>query len=521
MERGAWKSNFGFVLAAVGSAIGLGNIWRFSYLCHKNGGGTFLVPYLIALFTVGIPIMILEFAIGHKMRGSAPKAMHKIHPEWEWLGWWPVFFVMFGINLYYTVVIAWCGLFALFSLAPLLPAVDALPWSAGKDGTEGFFMHDFLGRPRPADLGPGETAGVFDLGGVQWPILLMTVFVWAVLWVICARRVEKGVELACKIFMPILLLLTAILVFWGLFLDGAVAGIIEYLRPKPALLGEAQVWREAFGQIFFTLSLGFGIMIAYASYLPKKVDLVGSAFITSIVNCAYSIFAGFAVFSVLGYMAHVKGAAVGDVVTGGPGLCFVVYPEAISLLPGFNSLFGFLFFVTLFLAGVTSAISIVEAFAVAAIDKFGWKRIGVVTVTCVIGCAGSIIFTTSAGLLLLDIVDHFLNNYGLVLVGLLECLLVVWYYKIDHLHFHLTDANQGSYSKAMDIWWEWSVKFAAPAVLIIILAWSLIDELSKPYEGYPVKALVIVGMGWVLATFLVSGVFSVYTKHRPAELPDE
>jgi len=116
MERGAWRSNLGFLLAAAGSAIGLGNIWRFSYLCHKNGGGTFLVPYVFALLTTGIPILILEFAIGHKMRGSAPYSMHKVHRDWEWLGWWPVIFVMFGINLYYVVVIGWCVAYMVFSL---------------------------------------------------------------------------------------------------------------------------------------------------------------------------------------------------------------------------------------------------------------------------------------------------------------------------------------------------------------------------------------------------------------------
>jgi NSS family neurotransmitter:Na+ symporter len=312
----------------------------------------------------------------------------------------------------------------------------------------------------------------------------------------------------------VLLALTAILVFWGLSLKGAGTGLREYLYPDWSKLGEVQVWREAFGQIFFTLSIGFGIMIAYASYLPRESDLVKDAFITSIVNCAYSLFAGVAVFSVLGYMATKTGAPMADVVKGGPGLCFVVYPEAISLLPGPKSLFGLLFFLTLVLAGVTSAMSIVEAFASAVIDKFGWSRFRIVTVTCVIGILGSIVFTTRAGLFWLDIVDHFLNNYGLVSVGLLECLLIGWYYRIDSLHFHMSDAKQGRYPRLWDVWWEWSIVFVAPTVLAMIIAWSVIDELAAPYGEYPVSSLVMIGMAWVVGTFLVSGAMSVLVRHR-------
>ena len=498
MERGKWGSNLGFLLAAVGSAIGLGNIWRFSYLCYKNGGGTFLVPYVIALLTTGIPLLILEFALGHKMRASAPKSMHSIHRDWEWLGWWPVIFVMFGINLYYVVVIAWCASYMLFSLE------TPFPWAGA---AQAFFDQKYLNL----------SEGVFQIGSVSGHILGMTLLIWLVLWFITVRRVEHGVELACKVFMPVLLVLTAVLVFWGLSLTGAPAGIAQYLKPDWSKLGEVQVWRDAFGQIFFSLSLGFGIMIAYASYLPRHANLVKNAFITALVNCSYSVFAGFAVFSVLGYMAHVNGVGVDEVVEGGPGLCFVVYPEAISKLPAFNRLFGFLFFLTLVLAGLTSAMSIVEAFVAAAVDKFEWRRSRVVTGVCAAGFLGSIVFTTQAGLYWLDIVDHFLNQYGLIVVGLLECLLVGWYYRIDELHTHLSDAKQGTYPKLWDMWWEWSVRFVAPAVLLTIITWSIVEEFAKPYEGYPTRALVLIGFGWILGTFLLSGVFSVFTKHRNRE----
>lgn len=498
-QRGLWKSNLGFLLAAIGSAIGLGNIWRFSYMCHKNGGGTFLIPYFIALICTGIPVMILEFSLGHKMRTSAPHAMYNVHPKWEWLGWWPVVFVMFGINLFYTVVIAWCALYMLYSLK------GAFPWEADP---KLFFNETFLNM----------SDGVFTFGGIQLHIMIMTVVIWGILAFICLRKVDKGVELASKLFMPVLLGLTAILVFWGLTLDGAGMGIKQYLKPDWSKLGEVQIWREAFGQIFFSLSIGFGIMIAYASYLPKRANLVKNAFITSIANCSYSVFAGFAVFSVLGYMAFTKGTTVESVVDAGPGLCFIVYPQAISLLPRMNSLFGFLFFLTLVLAGLTSSMSIVEALASSTIDKFGWSRKKVVLGSCTIGALGSIVFTTGAGMYWLDIAGHYID-YGLIIVGLLECLLIGWYYKIEDLHAHLSSASDSPYPKPWEIFWEWTIMFVVPTVLLFILGWSILDELASPYGGYPPQALVLIGLGSLVGTFMVAGLFSVYTRHRNTITP--
>ena len=495
MERGSWKSNWGFILAAIGSAVGLGNIWRFSYLCHKNGGGTFLVPYVIALLTTGLPLMILEFAIGHKMQGSAPHAMYKVSKKFEWAGWWPVLFVMFGIELYYCVVISWCGLYTIYSFG------DLTPWL---NDSKSFFFNDFLQASK----------GVTEFGSISGKILAMTLFVWILQWVICVRHVGKGIELACKIFMPILLILTTILVIWGLTLDGAKEGVIQYLKPDWSKLLQGSVWRDAFSQIFFTLSIGFGIMIAYASYLPKNTNLVRSAFITSIVNCSYSLFAGFAVFSVLGYMAKEQNLPVDQVVAGGPGLCFIVYPKAIALLPGFNGLFGALFFLTLFIAGITSGISILEAFAAAVIDKFKWERRNVITVTCIVGFMGSIVFTSGAGIYLLDIVDHFLNNYGLVCVGLIECLIIGWYYKLDHLQFHMHDASQGAHPKSWDGWWKLSIMAITPLILLVIIGWSLYEEFTKPYGGFPVHALVLFGAGWVALTLLAAVCFSFLAKYR-------
>lgn len=478
MKREQWKSQFGFLLAAVGSAIGLGNIWRFSYMAYSNGGGAFLIPYIAALFTAGIPLLILEFGIGHERIGSAPLAYAKIGRRWEWLGWWAVIFVMFGIELYYTVVIAWCINFFTYSFN--------LEWGADPNT---YFFKDFLS----VSTAPSE------IGQIRTPIFAALIIVWFTNWFILYRGVQRGVELANKIFMPFLLLLTAILVFWSITLNGAVDGIKAYLTPDFTRLSDPKVWIDAYSQIFFTLSLGFGIMIAYASYLPEKANITKNSILTAVINCGYSLFAGFAVFSVLGFMAVSEGKPIQEVVSKSIGLAFVAYPKAVSMIPGGN-LFGAIFFLCLVVAGLSSSISIGEAFVSALVDKFAFRRKPVVTVISILGFLGSIIFTTQAGLLWLDIVDHFLTHYGLVVVGIFECILVGWFFKLKVLRNHINKIS----SIKLGIWWDALIKYFIPLVLVVILAGDLYSELTKPYEGYSWASLILIGRDWVLLTLVAA-----------------
>ncbi len=478
MKREQWKSQSGFLLAAVGSAIGLGNIWRFSYMAYDNGGGAFLIPYLVALLTAGIPLLILEFGVGHERIGSAPLAYAKIKKNWEWLGWWAVTFVMFGVVLYYIVVIAWCLNFFVLSFN--------LGW--GNDPNS-FFFKDFL----------SVSKGPFEIGQIRAPIFAALAIIWFLNWLICYRGVQRGIELASKIFMPLLFFLTAVLVFWSLTLDGAMEGMRAYLTPDFSKLSSPKVWIDAYSQIFFTLSLGFGIMIAYASYLPEKSNISRNAILTGLINSGYSLFAGVAVFSVLGFMATSYGKPVSEVVSQSIGLAFVAYPKALSLIPGGN-LFGAIFFFCLVVAGLSSSISIIEAFTSAMVDKFGVRRKPFITVVSILGLLGSTVFTTQAGLLWLDIVDHFLTHYGLVLVGILECILVGWLFGSRVLRNHINEIS----SIKLGIWWEMLIKYFIPIVLGIILVGDLCKELSKPYGGYSWTALILIGWDWVLLTLIVA-----------------
>jgi len=488
-KRSLWGSKIGFLLAAIGSAVGLGNIWRFSYMAYENGGGAFLIPYLVALLCAGIPLMILEYALGHREKASPPLAFARVNPLWEPLGWWMPVVAFFGINLFYAAVIGWCINYFVLSFN--------LGWGAD---TGTFFMESFL----QASKSP------FILGGIRWPILGATALAWGICWFICYREVNRGIEKASMIFMPLLVVLTLILVVWSIRLEGAMEAVKEfYLKAdlsKINLFTAAgrKVWVAAFGQIFFTLSLGFGIMITYASYLPKKTDITGNALITCVLNCLYSIIAGFAVFGTIGFMAKAKGVPFNEAIAGGPGLAFVVYPEAINQLPMFNQLFGALFFLVLIVAGISSMISLTEAFSCSICDKFNTSRRKATTIICSIGLLGSVVFTTRAGLWILDIVDHFINNYALIIGGILECVLVGWLLKSQVMRRHVNKSG------GLRLWplWDIAVRVVTPVMLLVILVGALLNEFATPYEDYPVKALLLIGGGILFATRLVSFILS-------------
>lgn len=483
MARAQWNTQLGFLLAAIGSAIGLGNIWRFSYLAYEHGGGAFLIPYFCALFTAGIPLLILEYGIGHERVGSAPLAYFKIGKQWEWLGWWSVIFVMFGIELYYSVIIAWCLNYFTLSFD--------LQWGADPDH---YFFQEFL----HLSTGPG------DIGEIRTPILFSLVLIWLISWLIVYRGVQRGIELANKILMPLLFILTLCLIAWSLQLEGAWQGVKAYITPDFSKLSNPKVWIDAYSQIFFTLSLGFGIMIAYASYLPKKTNITRNALIIALINSSYSLLTGFGVFAVLGFMAHSENKAIADVVTESIGLAFVAYPKAISLMPAGN-LFGAIFFLCLTVAGLSSAVSIMEAFIAAMIDKFDINRRLLVTFTAILGFLGGIAFTTEAGLFWLDIVDHFMTHYGLVLVGILECIVIGWIFQLSKLRRHL---NAISTIQLGPIW-GFLVRVFIPLVLTIIFAGDLYNELQKPYGDYGWTALILIGRDWLLLTLLFAYIISI------------
>lgn len=240
--REQWSGQVGFLLAAIGSAIGLGNIWRFPGVAYQNGGGAFVVPYVVALLCVGTPVLLLDYALGHRFRGGAATVFRRLSRRLEWLGWLQVG-ICFIIMAYYAVIVAWSLRYTLFSVNRA--------W--GSDA--GAFFTRYIGvRDLPDSGAPGFSAQ--PVAGVVIPLLI----VWALGIVTIARGVSDGVEKANRVFLPLLVVMFIALVGRALLLPGATTGLNALFTPDWSALGESRVWIAAFGQIFFSLSVGFGIM---------------------------------------------------------------------------------------------------------------------------------------------------------------------------------------------------------------------------------------------------------------------
>ncbi len=450
-----WSSRWGFLLAAVGSAIGLGNVWRFPNIAYEYGGGGFLIPYIIAMFVTGIPLLILEMGIGKTFRTSAPFAFIKMEKRMGWVGWMMLLFG-FIVMSYYTVIIAWSLFYA--------GASTTLAWGADPTG----FFYDRV---------VGVTDGPGDLGGITMGVLFWLLMVWVCVYLIIIKGIER-VEKVVMITVPLPVILLCILAVRSLTLEGADVGLNYFLTPNMSALVDPNVWLAAFAQIFFTLSLATGVMIAYSSRLPKEADVVNNAHIVSYMDVGFSFFAGIVVFATLGYMAVSTGEDITEVADPGPGLAFIAYPTAISMIGGiWGPIVGVLFFVMLFTLGIDSAFATIEAIVLALKDagyKYGRMALYVVAGSFIF----SVFFATGGGYHWIWIFDHFVNEIGLVTVGILECYIVGHLYSTQKF----IDAVNRTSEFPINRWWVISVKYVTPALLTIILLAKIV---LTAIHGYP------------------------------------
>jgi len=467
-SRGQWKSRVGFILAASGSAIGLGNIVFFSANAYKFGGGAFYLPYLIGLFLIGIPVMALEFGLGAMTGGAFPEAMYRVAgKKGEWAGWWAILNAGL-ITMWYITLLGWVMGMLFGSFGALWEPSVALPAFGMAEGA--------MSNPH---------AFFFNMLSGWWPVLFV-IIIW-VLNVIITRKGAESIEQAARIFVPLMWIFMFVLIVRGLTLPNGFQGVMLLFSPDFSVMKDPEVWRGAFSQIFFTLSLGFGVMTTYASYLPKNSDHTQNAYITSLLNCGFEYMAGLAVFSLLFVFAVVPQAST-------LAMTFFILPQGIGQLPGGNAtvmLFGALFFFLLLIAGLTSSISLVEALTSALRDKFGWTRMKCLAWAAGVGVIGSIVFALpmvvdpglnndgTMGLTFLDIFSHWNFDYGLLLVGLVECVLVGWVMGADKVRAVL---NQNS-KMHIGRWFDVLIKWVIPGVLLGLLLWGGIGEIRNGLYG--------------------------------------
>ena len=491
--REAWTGQLGFILSAIGSAVGLGNIWRFPGVAYENGGGAFLIPYLIALLTAGIPILLLDYAIGHRFRGSAPLAFRRLGgPRGRWLeglGWWQVAICMV-IAVYYTAIIGWALSYFVFSFD--------LRW--GDDPT-GFLVGDYL---QVSDPGLSTTF----VPGVLIPLII----VWLVAILVLAAGVAKGLERVNIVAIPLLAVAFLILVVRALFLDGAADGLNELFTPNWAALADANVWIAAYSQIFFSLSIAFGIMVTYASYRQRRANLSGPGLVVAFGNSSFEILAGIGVFSTLGFFAHQQGIAVSELENlTGVGLAFMTFPAVVSQMPG-GPIFGMLFFGSLAIAGFTSLVSILQVISAAVQEKFGWTpRRAAIIVGGVSAVVSVFLFASTTGLLALDVMDQWSNNLGIVASAIAASVATMWVFRRGpELRFHI---NTLSPFRVGRVWWL-LVSVLGPAVLAYMLVARVITLVTEGYSEMPGWYLGVFGWGTMLFILVVSVVATLLPWRR-------
>lgn len=419
MGREQWSSRAAFIVAAVGSAIGFGNVWRFPSLAFRYGGGAFFVPYVLALLLIGVPLLLLEVAVGQYYQTGDAGAFGRVNKRFRGVGLSSVI-CSFVVTLYYCVLLAWVLRMFIYSFQG-----SEGRWSGEGSDAFAWFVGTVTGLDTAPDADPTRLVG---------PNVAALAVVWVAVFLCLAFGVKWTGRIAYfTVGLPVLFLL--ILLVRAVTLDGAGAGVRAYIGEwdLSVLADEPAVWSEAVTQVFFSLGVTFGVMTAYASYNRRDSPVFSNSLIIALSNSAYSVIAGFAVFGVVGYIAAREGKPVDQLENiSGPALVFATYPLALSTLPGAGH-WERLFFVALFLLGIDSAFSLAEAAVTVCHDTLllrRSRRVFVVAGVCVFGFLGGLLYTTDTGLLFLDTTDFYVN-FMMLLVGFFETFAVGWVYSVE------------------------------------------------------------------------------------------
>ena len=480
-ERAQWDSSLSFIFAMIGAAVGLGNIWRFSYVLYSNGGGSFFIPYFIAIAIMGIPFLILEYGVGFSFKDSFSKIMRKINPKFEVIAWILVLFV-FIVTIYYMVILSW----------DLVYLLSSFTFNWGTD-TAAYFVQNV-----------GGSSNLSNASFLLIPTTVGVLILWVILWFISHRDVDKGIGKVSKVLIPALFVIMGIIIVYALTLPGASIGINALLSPNWSMLWDVNIWLAAFAQIIFSLSMGQAIAVTYASYLPENSKLIDNVLIVVASNSGFEICTAFGVFSILGYMSATAGTPMVQLVTEGTGLVFVVFPMIFNIMGPIGRILAPLLFLAILFAGVTSALGFFEPMLSSTSAKLGWSRKRTATVLSIIGCAFSLLLTTGISSYLVGIIDSFVNEFGILILIGIQCIVFAWYYGIEHFLPALNEASTFKVGKT----WMFVIKYLLPLVLIVMWAIGIIQLFSSAKTFEIIVDLIII------AAVMVSAV--VLTKIYPA-----
>ncbi|XP_023132969.1 sodium- and chloride-dependent GABA transporter 2-like [Amphiprion ocellaris] len=509
-ERGQWSNKLEFILSVAGSIIGLGNMWRFPYLCYKNGGGAFLIPYLIFLFTCGVPVFFLETALGQFTSEGGITCWRKISPLFEGLGYGTQVIVTL-LNFYYIIVLAWGIFYLSFSFS------WDLAWSSCNNtwNTENCVEFQRRNTSINQTINLNTTSpvmefwerralrispGIDHMGSLNWDLALCLL----IAWVMCYFCIWKGVKSTGKVVyftatFPYVMLI--VLLIRGLTLPGAGIGIQFYLYPDLGRLSDPQVWMDAGTQIFFSYAICLGSLTALGSYNKYNNNCYRDCLSLCFLNSGTSFVAGFAIFSILGFMSYEQNVPISEVAESGPGLAFIAYPRAVSMMP-FSPLWAALFFIMIVFLGLDSQFVCVESLVTAIVDMYPAvfrrknRRELFLLVVVLFSFLMGLIMLMEGGMYVFQLFDYYAaSGMCLLFMAIFETVCIAWVYGADRFYDNIEDMigyRPGPYIK-----YCWL--FFTPATCIGTFAFSLIKYTPLKYNNeyvYPWWGYVI---GWLLA----------------------
>lgn len=483
--REKWSSRSAFVLAAIGSAVGLGNAWRFPGLAAKYGGGAFLFVYLIAMLVIGIPLLMMEISVARYTRQGAPGSMRALNKKAESIGWIAVSNGI-GISIYYAAVFAWVILMFVISFKFMNMTGDT-------EAASNLWAETIKTT--------GTTSGFTT---ISWPVLGSLIAAW-VLCYVCIRNGTTTVGKVVKFTVSLPVICLLIMAVRGISMPGAMAGMAKLFIPDWTALSDSNLWVDAVGQVFYSLSTSMAIMFAYGSFLDKKSNIVVDTFIISFSDMFISVLAGIVMFTTMAGVGMLDNMSASGIAT-----AFIIYPQAIVKISNsgvFNMIFAFIFYFCLITLAIDSLFSIIEGISTAVSDKFKLNKKKTTLTICIIEGIISLIYVTGAGLAVLDIVDYFINSYTLIITGVLEMVAAGWLFKTTKI---LEELNRNTGKFKMPSWWFLpSIKFISPIVLLGLFAWNLYNLIKGggiygAADGYSMTANVV--FGWCISLLiLISG----------------
>lgn len=493
MAKEQFKSKGGFVLACVGAAVGLGNALRFPGLCAKFGGGTFLLIYFVALIALGLPLLNAEIALGRRFNGGAPKVMSALRRGGERAGWASC------INSLVTAIL-YAGLagWIIVEAANIVPLTSS---AAELTRTEisNYFFDNVLNARRDGAI-----------SGISPAVLLATAAAWVMMY-LCLKGGANSLAKAAKftVFVPVALLL--FMAARGFFFANSREALYRLFMPDISLLSSPELWLNALGQVFFSLSVAVGIMPAYGSYLPEGTNIFSCSLIIAAADFFVSVLASVVMFTTL-YGCGLEN----DIASSGIITAFAVYPVAITMLFGANTVanaaVGTIFYLSLGMMAVQSAVSMLEAAISPISSQFGVKKGRLAGMVCLIGAAICHVYATTAAVVIVEISDRFVNFYDVLLLCVIECLIIGTSGKLEDI---TSEINRFSGRLAMPhSLLKTSVKYLSPAVLVSLIIFEII-RLVQTGMNYPAWALAAFGFGLSIAVFLSGLVLTKLSKPRP------